>query len=960
MREQTTYPKFFTRHDYKKESPEAASAKIEALIRAMTPEEKFGFLGGTLEPEDKGKIGNAGYQWGVPRLGIPESVLYDGPAGVTGIVETTGLPQPSLLGCTWDDDMAYAFGKVAASENAACGGNYQLSPQVDTIHSPHFVRNKDMKSEDSFLVAKLSAAETRATQYQNVIATVKHYAVANDLSGGPGGMRDNRVDEQTLHETYLLPFERTVKEGGAGSVMNSYNIVNGKQSTASRELNIDIMRDQWGFKGSLMADWGSVHEFTLNKGMDLEMPYSAWNNSTRILKNIARGRITWDEVDDAVRHILYGFASAGLLGLVELDENGEVKEDPGRKAPIQMEWRYEEAVVDGLLDRNAEAAAQIVREGAVLLKNDGVLPLSAASGRVALIGPGAKYPVCGQQQERSYGRLCRMQSGLEAMQDAVSASGAEITVDAEAYPGIDFVGTAIPADVLYQDPDCREHGVVRTYGILQEDAQKARAAGGFGGGGAAFLGAMKEDEDGELVNTGVGMYVEHVLGGKDNNTGGFAGIDTAVDFSTASKNYLNAEEGNALTEGAYTWKTYLKAPETGEYVLKLHCIGGNARFMIYADGAWTEIAESVTRENTQWPWDNVICTDTGMGINGMKFTMEAGRVYPVIVYAEHTVIRKDLQLRLAWTTPSQIRENREKALQAAAAADTILFYTVNFGENERMFHSFFKGKDKDVRLHPEQRALMADIIAAKRPEAKLVVIVQSSNARAVGDWADKADAILTAYHGGQEGARVLADILTGAVNPSGKLTQTWPKNSEDTPLTDTEAHYRERMYGIGDDMHTHLTEGIFFGYRWYDRYGVEPAFAFGHGLSYTTFAYSNLQAVPDGDGFAVSLDVTNTGERAGDEIVQIYLGAAEAPAYVQMAVRQLAGYARVKNLQPGETRRVEIPVEARSLCCWDTAMAMQTRADGTKDKWHRLTGDRKLYAAASSRDIRLETTITVQ
>ena len=114
------YPERFTRADLKIDPPEVREQKINALVEAMTMDEKFSLLGGSVEPADKGKIGNAGYQWGVPRLGVPEAVMYDGPAGITGVVETTGLPQPSLLGCTWDDDMAYEFGKIAASETAAC------------------------------------------------------------------------------------------------------------------------------------------------------------------------------------------------------------------------------------------------------------------------------------------------------------------------------------------------------------------------------------------------------------------------------------------------------------------------------------------------------------------------------------------------------------------------------------------------------------------------------------------------------------------------------------------------------------------------------------------------------------------------------------------------------------------------------------------------------------------------
>ena len=363
----TRYPQWFTRQDYRIDPPEARDRKIEALVRAMTTEEKYSLLGGTKEPDDKGKIGNAGYQWGVPRLGVPEVVMYDGPAGITGIVETTGLPQPSLLGCTWDDDMAYAFGQVAATECAACSGNFLLAPQLDVIRSPHFGRNKDMKSEDSYMAARMGAQETRGVQANGAVATIKHFTAANLFGLNFFHFPKQVVDEQTLHETYCRAFDAAIHEGGAGSVMNAYNDVNGKYCSANKALLTDILRDQWGFRGSVMSDWGSVHQFTLDTGMDMEMPYPAFNSPDRIEKNIRRGRLDAARIDEAVRRVLWGMSTVGLLGLVQLDEDGEVREEPGRVQPIQMEWRYDEAVAGGMLDRHADIAARIVREGAGLL-----------------------------------------------------------------------------------------------------------------------------------------------------------------------------------------------------------------------------------------------------------------------------------------------------------------------------------------------------------------------------------------------------------------------------------------------------------------------------------------------------------------------------------------------------------------------------------------------------------------
>ena len=934
----------------------------------MTREEKYSLLGGTKEPDDKGKIGTAGYQWGVPRLGVPEVVMYDGPAGITGIVETTGLPQPSLLGCTWDDEMAYAFGKVAATECAACSGNFLLAPQLDVIRSPHFGRNKDMKSEDSYMGARMGAQETRGVQENGAVATIKHFTAANLFGNDFFHFPKQVVDEQTLHETYCRTFDAAIHEGGAGSLMNAYNDVNGKYCSANRALLTDILRDQWGFKGSVMSDWGSVHQFTLDAGMDMEMPYPAFNDAKHIERNIERGRLNEGRIDEAVRHVLWGMSTIGLLGLVQLDENGEVRQEPDRVRPIQMQWRYDREVEGGMLERHAGIAAQIVREGAVLLKNErDALPLDAGA-RTVLIGTGAVYPVCGQAQERSFGRLERMLSGQEALEEATGKAF-------PAFAGIDYAGVAIPAEAFFQDENCEKPGLVRTYGILEADRDMVRAESGPGGGGEAFFGANLLDEDGETVDTGLSAYTSDAERyPEDYPLGGLCGVDAQIDFTCGEdeqgrliKNYRNGPKGTAFGEGeTYTWKGWLRAPETGEYSLLLQCVGGEASFFLRTDEGWQMPGKSKMREWAQWPWESLICSREGMGITGTNMTLEAGRAYPVVVHARQCVRNKDLQLRLAWATPSWKRSNYERALDAAGKADQIVFFACDAVVDMEREMRLPSGENR-ITLGEEQSRLLADVIAAKRPEARLTVVMQTSNARAIGDWEPSADAILTAYLPGQEGARVLAGIMTGAINPSGKLNQTWPAFAGDTPLTDTPEHAEQRSIGVPfgkDDTLIRMTEGIFTGYRWYDRTGVKPLFPFGHGLSYTRFEYSGLNVRTDADGagkarFTVSCQVKNTGDRAGDEIVQLYLGKAQVPDYIQMAEKQLVGYARLKDIQPGETREAVMEIDPKMLCYWDPAMLLQARPDGTRDKWVRAKGERAIYVGASSQDLRLTGSICV-
>ena len=965
----TSYPERFTRLDIAIDPPELRDRKIDALVRAMTITEKLSLLGGSKEPEDKGKIGNAGYQWGVPRLGIPEAVMYDGPAGITGVVETTGLPQPSLLGCTWDDDMAYEFGAVAASEAAACSGNYLLAPQVDVIRSPHFRRNKDMKAEDSYLAGRMGTAETKGCQDQGVVATIKHFAAANTFGRTFRNFSNEMIDEQTLHEQYLRSFEMPIREAHAGSVMNAYNKVNGSYMSANRPLLKGVLRDEWGYRGSVMSDWGSVHEFTLNKGMDMEMPYPAYNNADRVLKHIERGEMSFADLDEAVRHVLFGMSEAGLLGLVKLDEDGNVLTDPHHKAPIQMEWLYEQKKAEGLFEENAKKAAGIVEEGTVLLKNDGVLPLSSdrLSGKVALIGLGAKYPVTGDQQERSFGTLCRMQSGKEALEEVTGKTF-------EAFPGIDYVGETIPAGVLFMDRDCKYTGLYRTFGILPEDRDPAAAEMGPGGAGDAFRGIEDYDEDGVLIETGAASYTakEEKLP-EDYPLGKIASIDSTIDFTCGTdghgglnKSWKNGPDGTAFTdEESYTWKGYLKAPETGDYCLMLQCVGGMAGFFIRMEDGWVQAGKSAMREWAQWPWESLICTREGMGITGKTLRLEKDRMYEILVNARQCVKNKDLQIRIAWQTPSFRMKTYNEALEAAKEADTIIYYACEHPMRDvrELFRTVAEAQP--LEFTGEQMQLLSDVIEAKKPDAKMAVIVQTSNARALGNWEAAANAILTAYHPGQEGARVIAKILTGEVNPSGKLSQTWPVKTADTPLTDTEQHFKERGYGFGpdQDLRIRMSEGIFTGYRYYDREGIEPLYAFGHGLSYTSYEYSSLklektEGIPDfGSTLRVTFRVKNTGDREGDEIAQIYIGKGEVPAHMQIAEKQLIGYTRVKKLAPGEEREVSVDIDPRMLRSWDPALTLQKRSDGTYDKWVLPSGEREVLVGASSRDIRLRGTV---
>lgn len=250
--------------------------------------------------------------------------------------------------------------------------------------------------------------------------------------------------------------------------------------------------------------------------------------------------------------------------------------------------------------------------------------------------------------------------------------------------------------------------------------------------------------------------------------------------------------------------------------------------------------------------------------------------------------------------------------------------------------------DRTFRLPPGQEQLIQRI-AAVNP--RTIVVINSGGAVDMTSWGDRVGAVVQAWYPGQEGNRALAEILTGETNPSGRLPISWDRRWEENPSS---PHY----YPDSGSMQIHYREGIFTGYRGYERSQVTPRYAFGHGLSYTTFRYGNVAVTPAGGStpaaprWEVAFDVTNTGTRAGASVGQVYVGQRGAP--VPRPVRELKGFAKPM-LQPGQTTRVTVPLDVRSFAYYDVA-ARQWRADaGTYD----------VLVGPSSAEIALRTTITL-
>ena len=399
------------------ETDEEVDAKVDALLKAMTDEEKFALLGGS----GTGSNGEAGSLIGVPRLGVPRSRMYDGPAGVYYLEDTTNPPQEQMVAATWDPEMAYEYGVIHGSENQAIGGNVQLGTQFDITRMPQFGRAKDQFGEDPYLLSDMAVGETQGVQDQGVIAVGKHFAVFSQ-NATPGTGTNIEISEQAMHELHLPGFEAAVTEGGLLGVMSSYNKINGTAASAHSYLQETVLRQMWNFVGFTVTDWGGNSGFTLDDGTDVEMPSLSNNSQESAQALVDDGTYTQAEmdamVDEAAGNVLTALGRAGYLSWVEIGANGLAKEDPDPPEVIQLEGRLDE--LDEIVAENTLRSQKIAEEGGVLLKNEeDVLPVAVDGDdrTVGIIGVGGMDLISGVGGERSYGTISEMTSPYAAMVD---------------------------------------------------------------------------------------------------------------------------------------------------------------------------------------------------------------------------------------------------------------------------------------------------------------------------------------------------------------------------------------------------------------------------------------------------------------------------------------------------------------------------------------------------------------
>lgn len=825
--------------------------RIEDLLNRMTLEEKVSMLAGT----------DNWHTVSIERLGIPALKVTDGPHGTrtmsdddpTQTLPATCFPTGVSMGATWNTELMNRLGVALGEETRAKGCAILLGPCVNIHRSPLGGRNFESFSEDPYLCARLAVAYVNGVQSQNAGTSIKHFALNN--SEFERFTISSEAAERAIREIYLPTFEAAVKEAQPWTVMCSYNKINGTYASENKYLLTDILKNEWGFEGFVVSDWGAVHSTvpSANAGLDLEMPGPARFFGEALVAAVNRGEVSQEVINDKVRRILRVIVKSGAF-----DEARTLSDKSSNTREHQ------------------KLAREVAGEAIVLLKNkNNILPLKKENIRsIAVIGPNAdeaRIEGGGSSRVNPYYAVTPLE-GLKKQ------CGGSVKISYE--PGCRNNRLTPLLDPEYLTPERGEEG----HGLTGEYFNNSELSG-------------------KPVLTRLDKEFAFIWGAGGGGTAPGPNVDKD-DFSVR-------------------WTGTFVAPESGKYKFSL-LTDGLGR--IYIDNKL--VVEKWADELTAGGY-------VSRGERVGESNMDAGKSYSIKVEHCKNPYRQSAirRIRLGCEIPIP-GEPMVRAADIAAQSDVALVFVGLTEEYES------EGFDReDMELPGAQVELVETVAQANR---NTIVVLNNGSPVSMDRWIDKVAGVVEAWFPGQECGNAIADVLFGEVNPSGKLPETFPKRIEDNPAyINYPGENGKVLYG----------EGIFVGYRYYDAKKIEPLFPFGYGLSYTTFEYSNLRiSTPElrmGDKLDVTVDITNTGEKRGKEVVQMYVRDVEA-SLVRPA-RELKGFDKI-NLGPGETKTVSFTLDKKDLSFYDPDLG----------QWVAEPGEFEVLVGSSSRDIRASASFSLR
>jgi len=823
-----------------------ASPRVESLLENLTIDEKASLTLGS----------GAWHTVALPDHGIGRVKMTDGPTGARGDgrsgARATCFPVGVCLGASWSTELLAQVGAALAGEARTKGAHVLLGPTVNLQRTPIGGRNFECYSEDPLLTARLAVAFIGGVQTGGVGTSIKHF-VGNDVEHDRHHVSAD-MDEATLREVALLPFELAVREADPWTVMAAYNRVNGVHATSSRRLLTEILKDEWGWPGMVVSDWGAVTETaaTAIAGCDLEMPGPVGWMGSKLADAVRAGEVPEDVLDELARRVLHLAERSGRL-----DDDHEPEEQsvdtPGLRA----------------LTRRAAV------EGMVLLRNERVLPLDrTALRRVAVIGPNAEVGMV-QGGGSSQVLLHSAVTGpLAALRDALG-DGVEVVHE----PGC---STAKYAPMI---PPARweggAEGPVPFFSNMPFAAIRE---------GAPVQVELADEQGGEVVRS-------------------HRAVDITTTFSGRMRPLADPRSFFARLRGTYV------PTVSGSHRFGLSTVG---RGRLLVDGM--EVLDN-------WTAPQPGHTFFGYGSVEVLADVELTESTPVELVVEYQREGDDADLggvRLGVHVPEP-GDLLERAVRAAADADLAVVVVGTSSEWET------EGNDRESIALPGRQAELIEAVAAANP--RTVVVVNAGSPVEMG-WAERAAAVVQVWFGGQEMGPALASVLLGEDDPGGRLPHTIPVHLEDHPAAST-------YPSTGGVLRYH--EGRLAGHRWYDAQRIEPRFPFGHGLSYADFTWGAaavdvIGGTTSKPSVRVRVPVTNTSERDGKQVVQLYVRPPRGSGRPDL---ELKAFAKVE-VPAGATVDVDLDLDAVAFRHWDDDAAGWTVDPGTYE----------LVVAASSRDHR--------
>jgi len=783
------------------------SESIETRLAALTTEEKADLVAGEAIWTTKS----------FPGAGIPAIGVTDGPNGARGGgllgtgTATACIPAGAVLGATWDPELVERLGGLLGDEARAKGCRVLLAPTINLHRNPLGGRNFECYSEDPILSGLTAAAFIRGVQSRGVATTPKHF-VAND-SEFERNTIDSQVDERTLRELYLVPFEYAVIEGGTWGLMSAYNRLNGVFCSENEWLLTQVLRDEWGFDGFVVSDWFAARSTagSARAGLSLEMPGPGqWYNRGPIGEALVAGEMDEGHLDRIAGDVLRLLERTGAF-------DGPDGCEPGQEDELDLPE-------DRVLLRQAAAA------GTVLVANNGVLPLdSSMSGSLAVIGPNARK--------------------------AQIMGGGSATV--QAYRNVslmDALGDEYGhLDISYSQGCDIERSLIALSAPILKGKLRLEYFNGH-------------DWSGPVLHTNETSAAELVFFGEPG-----PGVNPEA-FSVRASGVLVAED-------------------TGEYTLGLVQLG---RCRVQLDG-------QVVLDATEGDY-NRGDDFFGMGSEVISAEVQLTAGQEVAIDIEYSSRDSFMLCGARVGLKSQVdRDLIAEAVDAAAAVDVAVVVVGTNADWET------EGRDRDSFDLPGDQPELIRRVAAANPNT--VVVVNTGGACNL-DWADEVAGVLVAGFGGQEMGYAVADVLFGQADPGGRMAMTVPARYEHSPAY---------LNYPGENGIVRYGEGLYIGHRWFDARAIEPAVPLGHGLSYATFEWSEPRVSGGGDTevtdpVIVEVDVVNTGDRPGSDVVQVYVEPPESLLY--RPVRELKGFAKV-HLDSGERTTARIVLNRRAFAYYD-------------------------------------------